>query len=105
MPSARVLLLLHRETVLARRTVQPYQPDLVTAIDGLAAEHDPGKETSAAQDARHAATLGAAAADNVRSPSPASKKGRPPRSTSPRWPASPTAWSCCTATRTCCRRP
>jgi hypothetical protein len=66
-PSANVLLVLHREAVLAGRAGQPYPPDLLTAIDGLAAGHDPGQETSAAaRAARHAATLGTAAGATVR---------------------------------------
>ena len=64
LPPANVLLLLHREPVLARHAGQPYPPDVLTAIAALAAEHDPGQETSAAtQAAWHAATLGAAASD------------------------------------------
>jgi hypothetical protein len=66
-PSANALLLLRREPVLARRAGQPYPPDVLTAIDGLAAMHDPGRETSAAAQAvRHAVTLDAAADGDVR---------------------------------------
>lgn len=66
LPSANVLPVLHREAVLARHAGQPYPPDLLTAIAGLAAGHDPGQETSAsAQAAQHAAALGAAGGDTV----------------------------------------
>jgi hypothetical protein len=61
LPPARMLPLLHREAVLARNTGQPYPPDLLTAIENLAASHDPGQQTPAsAQAAGHAANLGTA---------------------------------------------
>jgi hypothetical protein len=66
LPPANALLVLHREALLAGRAGEPYPPDLLTSIDGLAAGHDLGQKTSAAiQAARHAAMLGIAADETV----------------------------------------
>ena len=76
-PSANVLLVLHREAVLAGHAGQPYPPDLLTAIDGLAAGYDPGQGASAAaQAARHAATLGTAAGGTVQAVITGVQEGR-----------------------------
>jgi hypothetical protein len=76
LPPTNVLLVLRREAVLAVRAGQPYPPDLLAAIDALAAGHDLGQETSAAQTARQVATLGTAAGGTVQAVITGVQKGR-----------------------------